>query len=131
MSNEYPKMLYREGGDLADHKVNDTPLLIGGKFACETRIVEDAEEESEALSEGWTVAPDPGVRTAAQISAAREAEKDAEIALLKAQLAEKMGSAFDHDGDGKPGGSKPRKRSDTADAALDLDGKEQSNGDAA
>lgn len=86
--SEYPRMLYRDGGDLNDHKLQDTPLKIMGKFTCDTRIVESSEEEAEAMAEGWAVSPDPDVQAAAQIAASRDAEKDAEIAMLKAQLEE-------------------------------------------
>lgn len=86
--SDHPKMLYRAGGDLSEHKVNDEPLKIMGKFECETRVVADAQEEAEALAGGWTISPDPSVQSAAQVVAATISEKDAEIALLRAELAE-------------------------------------------
>lgn len=88
MTDHYPLMLYRAGGDLFDHRLHDEPLKIMGKFECETRIVLDAQEEAEALADGWTVSPDPSVQSAAQVVAQTVAEKDAEIELLRAQLAE-------------------------------------------
>ncbi|QPQ55588.1 hypothetical protein IC614_03020 [Allosphingosinicella flava] len=81
--------------------MGDIPLKVMGKYECETMIVEDAQEEADALAEGWGVSPNPDVQSAAQIQAATVAEKDAEIALLRAQLAK-----FDGDGDGHPGGSR-------------------------
>lgn len=102
--SDYPKMLFRTGGDMEEHKIGGEPLLIQGKYTCDTLIVEDAQEEADALADGWGVSPDPDVQSAAQTIAAQLSEKDDEIAALRAQLAK-----FDGDGDGMPGGSKPRR----------------------
>lgn len=65
MTDEYPKMLYRDG----------TAFEWDGR-ALDTLIVDDAAGEAAALADGWRV----------------------------------TGNPLDHDGDGKPGGSrKPRK----------------------
>lgn len=93
--SEYPKMLYRASDDGTAHKLGDVPIAIHGKYTCDTLVVLDAQEEVDALAEGWTIAPDPEAMNAAQIAAQRDAEKDAlllsqadELALLRAQLEE-------------------------------------------
>lgn len=64
---EYPKMLYRDGVEL---DVNGIKV--------DTRIAHSADEQAEALDNGWRVS------------------------LIQHPL--------DHDGDGKPGGSRPRRQ---------------------
>ena len=63
---EYPKALYRDGG----------AEMIWGK-PVQTRVVGTAEEQAEALAEGWRLGPVP--------------------------------DPLDHDGDGRKGGSLPRR----------------------
>lgn len=87
---EYPKMLYRKG-NLTGHKVNELPILIDNKYDVETRCAENAEDEAEALANGWFLTPDlkPRVPSAAELAAKA---KDDQIAALKAQLSERGGS---------------------------------------
>ena len=56
LGDEYPKMLYRPGDNPAHHHLEE-PLLMQGKYKCETLIVDDATEEDAALVEGWSKTP--------------------------------------------------------------------------
>jgi len=78
---EYPKMLYRAGPGKA-HTYQNVPLKMQGEYSADTLVVENAEEEREALAEGWGLTPD-GKEPA---PAAGMAEKDEEIAALKVLL---------------------------------------------
>lgn len=94
---EYPKMVYRPGKNPRHHLL-DKPLPIGnGKvsgeklapgFECETALVDSAEDEAEALADGWFLSPDPDVQKVEAEKRQAEQAKDDEIAQLKAQLAQ-------------------------------------------
>ncbi len=83
---EYPKMVYRPGVN-ERHMLLGERLKIAGRFECETALVDNPDDEAEALASGWFTSPDPEVQE--QEAAKREAElaKDREIADLRAQLA--------------------------------------------
>lgn len=85
---EYPKMIYRPGKNERHHHVGD-PLKIAGKFECETAFVDTAEDEAEALANGWYLSPDPEQQKAADEKRKADTAKDDEIARLKAELAAK------------------------------------------
>lgn len=85
--DEYPRMMYRAADSMADHVHINTPLLIGGTFTCETRTVANADEQAEAEADGWHASPDPAAQAKQQEARDAIAAKDAEIANLRAQLA--------------------------------------------
>lgn len=76
MSEEYPKMLYRDG-DGEQHQTWGGALHIGG-HKVDTLIVDGEDEELAAHEDGWREKPAPL-------------------------------SPLDHDLDGEPGGSLPRR----------------------
>jgi hypothetical protein len=80
---EYPKAVYREDKAGKDRTLNGTPILVQGQFAVETATVNNEDEELEAMEQGWFTTPD--LSTVAKKRDAI-AERDAEIASLKAQL---------------------------------------------
>ena len=90
MDNEFPKMLYRAPGPEALH---------GGSFA--TRIAINAQDEEQALADGWHLNT-PDARAAFEASKAAEAEpaaaevqpETAQPADLKAE-AEALGITVD------------------------------------
>lgn len=90
--SDYPRMLYRKG---KGHKLHDVEV--------DYRIVADEEEYRSAKEQGWHRTPREAhdVKNGNGDNAEQlRRERDE----LKAEIAK-----FDHDGDGKPGGSKPRK----------------------
>lgn len=91
MDRDYPRMLYRKGGDAS-------PEIHGHRV--DTLIVDSPEDEHAASRRGW-------VRTPAETDTAPEPEQAlrAEIAELQQSIAR-----FDGDRDGRPGGSLPRKK---------------------
>lgn len=88
---EFPKMLY-QGGDAQD---SDTGRPV---HHSQTRLVNDAAEEEEARAEGFLPAGgDPApAEDGEPTSSGSEAEADFNGADA---------GAFDHDGDGQPGGA--------------------------
>lgn len=96
LGEEYPKMVYRPGTNPRHHLL-DKPLPIGnGKvageklspgFDCETALVDSADDEAQALADGWFLSPDPAAQAAEVEKRNAERAKDDEIAALKAQLA--------------------------------------------
>ncbi|WDA36405.1 hypothetical protein [Sphingobium sp. YC-XJ3] len=68
MTDEYPRMLFKDG----------TQYRVWNAHDVDTLIVADAEEEAQAKAEGWRESPAPP-------------------------------HPLDHDLDGKPGGSLPRR----------------------
>jgi len=89
---EYPKAVYKEDKDGRDRVLNGEPILVAGQFAVMTATVANEDEELEALEQGWFLTPNlkEEVRKRDAI-----AERDAEIAALKAQLNEKPAPAKD------------------------------------
>jgi hypothetical protein len=82
---EYPKAVYKKDDEQgADRTYLNEPLLVGGKHAVKMATVENAEEEAEALEQGWFLSPDLEVE---QKKRDLMAEKDAEIAELREKLA--------------------------------------------
>ena len=89
-AKEFPKMLY-QGGEVRD----DAQRPV---HASQTRLVENAEEEQAARAEGFLPAggDPPPVEVSDPTPSASETEADFNGAEL---------AAFDHDGDGRPGGA--------------------------
>jgi len=97
---EYPKMVYKPGTNDRHIHMNQ-PLKIGNGALnrvgdklepgqeYQTGFVDSPEDEMEALADGWLLSTDPGEQARQALKAADERAKDDEIALLKAQLAEK------------------------------------------
>lgn len=97
---EYPKMVYRPGPNERHVHMNQ-PLKIGNgalnrvgdKLEAgqeyETAFVDDPDDEAQALADGWLLSTDPGEQARYALKVAEERAKDDEIALLRAQLAEK------------------------------------------
>jgi hypothetical protein len=80
---EYPKAVYREDKEGKDRTLNGNPILVQGRFSVETSSVNNSEEELEALEQGWFLSPDLSTEAKKRDALA---EKDAEIASLRAQL---------------------------------------------
>ena len=79
--SEYPKMLYKSG-EAVGHDLDEKPLAIDnrkGDKAVQTLIVQSADEEAEALADGWFMTP--------ALTLTPEQLKQKEIDDLKAQLA--------------------------------------------
>lgn len=99
---EYPKMVYKPGDNPRHMHLNE-PLAIGnGKhdkvsdrlskgFHCETAFVDSAEDEMQALEEGWFLSPFPEEQEKQTERQAVERAKDDRIAELEAQLAAQSG----------------------------------------
>ncbi len=87
LNSEYPKMIYRPGQN-PRHVLLNEPLLIAGKFECETALVDSAEDEAEALANGWFLSPDPAEQQKHAAKVAEARAKDDRIAELERQLAE-------------------------------------------
>lgn len=83
---EYPKAVYKEDKGGKDRTLNGDPILIDGKYAVMTATVENEDEELEALEQGWFLTPNLKEEVRKRNALA---EKDAEIAALKAQLGDK------------------------------------------
>lgn len=88
---EYPRMLFKAGKPNG-HLLAEKPLKVQGEHEVQTRTVGSAVEEAEALADGWFLNPSL-IKTAAQIKAEEDAAKDAELAKLRAQVAEKPADA--------------------------------------
>lgn len=61
---EYPKAVYRRAVASQDHKVLGEPIKVQGKYEVETATVHSADEELQALEQGWALTPadaDPAV----------------------------------------------------------------------
>lgn len=86
----YPRSMYR----LADAGFE----FEGAHYAMLT--VESAEEEAAAEADGWAGHPCQCKPKGGDLSAAIEVIQEAAESIAK----------FDHDGDGRPGGSKPRRK---------------------
>lgn len=109
LGDEYPKMIYRPGEN-PRHMHMGEPLLIGNGsyneraerlsegYECETAFVDSAEDEAQALEDGWFLSPFPDLqeKQAAKMEASRD--KDNRIAELEAQLA----AQNDKRGPGRP-----------------------------
>jgi hypothetical protein len=77
----YPRMMYKaapKGVVPADHLLAEKPLKIGG-CDVQTTLINDAEEEAIALSDGWFFNPD--------LKLTAEQAKDKELADLREQVA--------------------------------------------
>lgn len=97
---EYPKMVYKPGSNDRHYHMNQ-PLLMGNGALnrggdrldpgaeYQTAYVDNSEDEAEALAEGWMLSTDPNEQARQALKAVEERAKDDEIALLRAQLAEK------------------------------------------
>lgn len=94
---EYPKAVYREDKAGKDRTLNNSPILVQGKFAVETATVNDEQEEAEALEQGWFLSPDLSAETKKRDALA---DKDAEIASLRAQI--EQNAADQRRGPGRP-----------------------------
>lgn len=82
---DYPKAVYKkDDADGADRLHLGKPLAVAGKHNVKTATVANAEEEEEALAQGWFLSPDLEAEEK-KLSALQE--KDAEIARLQEQLA--------------------------------------------
>jgi len=90
LGGEYPKAVYKADKEGKDRMLNNEPILVGGKHAVRTATVANEEEELEALEQGWFLTPNLQEEERKRDALA---EKDAEIAALKAQVAakEKLG----------------------------------------
>lgn len=77
----YPRMMYKEapkGEAPTGHLLDDKPLKIGGRDV-QTTLIQDAEEEAIALSDGWFFNP--------SLTLTPEQAKDKELAELREQVA--------------------------------------------
>lgn len=122
--SDLPRMLYKKG--------DETAAELHG-LRCDTMVVDSAEDEAAALSDGWRYTPaEAHGKTplkAKPVAADGTAEDERngllqEIEQLHKQIVEldqrvaaaekerdetrELLKAFDADGDGKPGGSKPK-----------------------
>lgn len=79
LGDDYPRMMYRTGGEGADHNLLDMPLPIQGYKNVVSYVVESPEEEAEFLEQGWT-------RTIDGSTMPTMSDKDALIEELQAQL---------------------------------------------
>lgn len=81
---EYPKAVYKADKDGKDRMLNNEPILVAGEFAVMTATVANEDEELEALEQGWFLTPNLKEEERKRNVLA---EKDAEIAALKEQMA--------------------------------------------
>jgi hypothetical protein len=80
---EYPKAVYITDAEGTDRTLLGKPLLVQGKYSVRTATVANAEEEAEAIEQGWRLSPDMEAE-AKKMSELQE--RDAEIARLREQL---------------------------------------------
>lgn len=92
----YPRSLYRRKEGVAEHYVFDG-------VPCEMLTVHSESQEAEAKKQGWCNSPE---EAGAAVKEVRSPEH------LQPKAASKP-DPFDHDGDGKPGGSLPKKKAVT------------------
>lgn len=98
LGDEYPKMVYRRG-DNPRHILTNEALPVGnGAYDArtdklgkgeqyETAFVDNAEDEAQAVADGWLLSVDPVAQEKHALRVAAEREKDDEIARLRAELA--------------------------------------------
>lgn len=84
---EYPKMMFKKGAPNS-HLLGEKPLKIQGEHDVQTRTVRSLVEEQDAIADGWFLTTSLQ-KTAAQLKAEEDAAKDAELAKLRAQVADK------------------------------------------